>query len=272
VRDPRSKGTYRLTSAGWVTGDGKPITQQSSIDYLDNLYNLQGRAGVRESVLTEGGNVVPNAQPVTQQNFATVVGNLRRIMPEGITIYPIGSAGKKAVSSDMDVLIDAAELMAVFPARELKQSRAELESYFKQQGLFASRTGVSVHVGVPSGQGEVVQVDVMAVADAAAAVPLHTHDYSEDPAMKGGTLHAIWADLANMSSTPDAPQLMMSPYRGLVNRETKQLITNDKDAIARIIIGPAATADDMRSVKSILRALKGHPEKYRAIAGKYAGQ
>ena len=141
-------------------------------------------------------------------------------------------------------LIDAGELMKVFPTKELKLSRLGLENYFKNHGYQAARTGVSIHVGIPTGvDDEIVQVDLMAVENAAAAQPLHTHDYT-DPTMKGGTLHAMWADLANMSSVQGHGSLMMSPYKGLVDRETKELITNDKDQIAKIIIGPTATADD----------------------------
>jgi len=220
--------------------------------------------------INEGGNVVPNAVELTKQNFPSVMANLEKVLPQGIKLYPIGSAGKKEVSSDIDVLVDAAELMKAFPAKELKLSRQALEHYFKGKGLFAARTGVSIHVGIPIGNtDQLVQVDIMAVENAAAAQPLHTHDYSQDPTMKGGTLHAIWADLANMSSTPDL-SLMMSPYKGLVNRATKELITNDKDQIAKHIIGPDATAQDMGSVHSILNALKPYPEKYNAIRDKYA--
>lgn len=221
-------------------------------------------------ILKEGGKVVPDAKELTKQNFPAVMSNLEKIMPQGIKMYPIGSAGKKEISSDIDVLIDSQELMSVFSqAKDLKSARQYLEQYFKTKGLYSARTGVSIHVGVPIGDSkDLVQVDIMAVDNAEAAAPLHTHDYSRDPKMKGGTLHAIWADLANMSSTPDEP-LMMSPYKGLVNRSTKELITNNKDEIAKRIIGPEATAQDMSSVSAILDALKAHPEKYKAIKSKY---
>jgi hypothetical protein len=223
------------------------------------------------TLLSEGGNVVPDAKPVTRKNVQTVVDNLQKLMPKGIRVYPIGSAGKKDVSSDMDVLIDAGELMTAFPAKELKFSRKALEEYFQSKGMFAARSGVSVHVGVPTGEGnDVTQVDVMAVENAADVVPLHTHDYSKDPSMKGGTLHGIWADLTNMSSLPDHPSLMMSPYKGLVDRQTKELITNNKDKIAKIIIGPSATAEDMGSVHALLTVLRQYPDKYRAIKDKWA--
>jgi len=219
--------------------------------------------------LFEGGNVVPNAVPIQKSNFPAAMANLQKILPKGVNIYPIGSAGKKEVSSDIDALIDASELMAAFPSKELKLSRKALEDYFKEKGLFAARTGVSVHVGIPTGAGdEVVQVDLMAVENAKAAQPLHTHDYS-DPTMKGGTLHAMWADLANMSQLQGHGSLMMSPYKGLVDRETKEVVTSDKDAIAKIIIGPTATADDMGNPTKMMKALQQYPEKYRAIKQKY---
>jgi len=219
--------------------------------------------------LFEGGNVVPNAVPMQKSNFNAAMANLQKVLPKGINTYPIGSAGKKEVSSDIDALIDANELMAVFPAKELKLSRKALEDYFKEKGLFAARTGVSIHVGIPTGAGdEIVQVDLMAVENAKAAQPLHTHDYT-DSNMKGGTLHAIWADLANMTQIPGHNSMMLSPYKGLVDRETKELVTNDKDAIAKIIIGPTATADDMGNPQKVLKALQPYPEKYKVIKDKY---
>ena len=78
--------------------------------------------------LFEGGNVVPNAVPIQKSNFAAAMANLQKVLPKGINTYPIGSAGKKEISSDIDALIDASELMAVFPAKELKLSRKALEA------------------------------------------------------------------------------------------------------------------------------------------------
>ena len=223
-------------------------------------------------ILLEGGNVIPNAKPIKKGDFPTAIKNLEKILPKGINLYPIGSAGKKEISSDIDALIDAQELMAKFPAKELKSSRKGLEEYFISKGYPAARTGVSIHVGIPTGvNDEIVQVDLMAVEDAKAVQPLHTHDYT-DPTMKGGTLHAMWADLANISSLPKHKSLMMSPYRGLLDRETKELITNNKDKIAKIIIGPTATADDMGNPSKIAKALEKYPEKLMMIQDKYFSQ
>jgi hypothetical protein len=220
-----------------------------------------------------GRNVVPNAVELHCEDFFPLTINLIKLLPTGINIRPIGSAGQKPVSSDADFLIDAAELMSAFPATTLSESRKKLEEYFKSIGLFAARTGVSVHVGIPIGRTqEIAQVDLMAVENAKEIAPLHQHDYSEDPTMKGGTLHAIWADLARMSSAPGHKNVMISPYRGLVDRDTKEFITSSKDAIAKIIIGPSATSCDMRSISAIIQALKPYTEKYNAVSKTYCTQ
>lgn len=222
-----------------------------------------------KDILLEGGNVIPNAKPIRKKDFPMAIQNLKKILPKQLNLYPIGSAGQKEISSDIDSLIDAKELMAIFPSKELKLSRKMLEDYFKNKGLSAARTGVSVHVGIPTGvNNEIVQVDLMAVENAKQVQSLHTHDYT-DTSMKGGTLHAMWADLANISSVPGHNSLMMSPYKGLVDRETKELIANDKDKIAKIIIGPAANASDMGNPTKMMKALEKYPEKYKMIKNKY---
>jgi hypothetical protein len=220
-----------------------------------------------------GKNVVPNAVDLYQEDVLLLTANLMKLLPHGINIYPIGSAGQKPVSSDADFLIDSVDLMTALPAATLSESRKKLEEYFKSIGLFSARTGVSVHVGIPIGRTQqVIQVDLMAVANAKEVAPLHQHDYSNDPTMKGGTLHAIWADLARMSSAPGHKNVMISPYRGLVDRETKEFITSSKDAIAKIIIGPSATSCDMRSVSAIIQALTPYTEKFNAITKTYCTQ
>lgn len=217
--------------------------------------------------IVEGGNVVPDAQPISRADFPKAIETLKSMLPN-IEVHPIGSAGKKDMSSDIDILIDAEDLMRAYPhAKDLKGARQALEGDLKTKGYFAARSGVSVHVGIPVGDG-IVQADIMAVDKAKAAVPLHTHDYS-DPGMKGGTLHAMWADLANMSRIPGHDSLMMSPYKGLVDRTTKELVSSDKDEIASIIIGPGATAKDMGNPKAMMAALKKFPDKYATIKQKY---
>ena len=216
-----------------------------------------------------GGNVVPNAKPVTLGNFNTVRRNLENILPAGIAIFPIGSAGHKEISKDLDVLIDATALSTHFLTTSIKDSKKKLEEYFVNLGYFSKRTGVSVHVGIPTGEGtDVTQVDIMVVENAEEIWPLHVHDYTS-PNTKGGTLHAMWADLANLTSILNHSKLMISPYKGLLDRNTRELISSDKNTIASIIVSEDATKDDLSSVGRILKLLPTDSEKYNLIYSKY---
>jgi hypothetical protein len=216
-----------------------------------------------------GGNVVPNAKPVTLANFNTVRTNLEKILPAGIAIFPIGSAGHKEISKDLDVLIDAGALSTHFLTDSVKASKKKLEEYFTKLGYFSKMTGVSVHVGIPTGENnDITQVDIMVVENAKEVWPLHVHEYTSAD-IKGGTLHAMWADLANLSSLPNHPKLMISPYKGLLDRNTRELISSNKNTIASIIVSKNATKDDLSSVSRILNLLQKNSEKYNLIYSKY---
>jgi len=209
------------------------------------------------------GNAIPLSKPISRDDYGTVIQLIKNILPSGLAIHPFGSAGKKDISGDIDLFIEANELINIFASPDIKQGRKSLEEYFKNKGLCSNRSGVSVHVGVPFEDG-IIQVDFMAVDDASNLQKLHDHDYS-NPLTNGKTIVSLWCDLANATS----PTLMISPYRGLLNRQTKELITIDKDEIAKIIISDDAIGDDMTSPEKILSALLNNQPKYQIIKEKY---
>ena len=108
------------------------------------------------------GNIIPNAIPVTILNYQSVIHTLSTLMPKGISIFPFGSAGKKEISGDIDMLIDSDDLMKIFPSIDIRQSRKLLQEYFIAKGLVSLRSGVSVHVGIPV-VDDIIQVDFMTV-------------------------------------------------------------------------------------------------------------
>lgn len=209
------------------------------------------------------GNAIPLSSPIARDNYGTVIQLIKNILPSGLEIYPFGSAGKKDISGDIDLFIEATDLMSIFSSADVKQGRKSLEEYFKKQGLCSNRSGVSVHVGVPF-EDAIIQIDFMAVDDAINLQKLHDHDYS-NTLTNGKTIVSLWCDLANATS----PTLMISPYRGLVNRQTKELISIDKDEIAKIIISDDAIGDDMSSPDKILSSLLKNQPKYKIIKEKY---
>ena len=209
------------------------------------------------------GNAISNAKPIKQQDYKTLLSKLKSILPHGIALYPFGSAGKKDISGDADFFIDADELLSIFPSKDLSESRKTLQQYFIFRGYETSRSGTSVHVGIPIND-QIVQVDLTTVENANTISYLHDHVY-DNSEVKGKTIVSIWCDLANLTSN----NLMISPYKGLLSRDTKKLISNDPYEIAKIIIGPNATEYDMRSPKRLLNAVSYNNIKAEHIKNTY---
>ena len=212
------------------------------------------------------GNAISNAKPIKKQDYQQLITNLKSILPDGLTLYPYGSAGKKEISGDADFFLSSTELLSVLPSHRdgnLLESRKLLQEHFINQGLQSTRTGVSVHVGVPLNK-DIIQVDLTAISNPDKIAHLHDHVYDTQD-VKGKTIVSIWCDLANLTSK----NLKISPYYGLVYRDTQELISNDPNDIAKIIISKDATEYDMRSPTRLLNAVKSDPIKYQYIKQTY---
>lgn len=210
-----------------------------------------------------GGNIIPDAETVKISELSEALTNFRQALPNLIDYHIIGSAGQKTVSSDVDVFIDESELLRAFPSNSVKESKVKLKEHFKSLGMTSKLNGVCVHVGIPL-EGKVIQFDIMVIENAKVISKLHQYDYDHD-GMTGGLIQRIRADLARSHE----PSLKMSPYRGLVNRETDELITTDLDEMAKILIDDDATKYDLRSVERLLKTLERHPEKLEMITENY---
>lgn len=214
-----------------------------------------------------GGNIIPDATSVKLSNVTNVLTKLNSILP--LQYWVIGSAGQKPVSSDIDILIDQDDLLQLYGLSVVKDAKLKLSQHLEELGYVVKRSGVSVHVGIPQNDNDgIAQVDIMVVKNAKKAAPLHQHDYSDDPNMKGGLLHKMWADLTNLRST-DERNMMLSPYIGILNRETRDVIADTKDNIAKILIDEHATADDLSSVTKFLTAMNRHPNERDVLVEKY---
>ena len=221
-------------------------------------------------ILCEGGNAIDDTVPLTKGMYNYVYEQIQKLLTingQQLPFHVIGSAGKKESSSDVDVMVDSNDLVSIMGTKDVKSARVALADYIKGQSLPVARSGVSVHVGIPVGESQYVQVDIMGVENAETARHLHQHEYDSDD-MKGSTIHRMWANLARISSTP-SQQLMISPYKGLVNRETKELITADKNQIAKYLLDTRATADDLLSVNRMINRLqKTAPDKLSQLKDK----
>jgi len=216
-------------------------------------------------MLKESGNIFSDASGIQKQYVPGIIKKLQAILPPGVTLIPhIGSAGFKVESGDMDVFVDANEVAAYFKVEDEKSARASLKKYFESKGYQAAQSGRIVHIRMPVPGGTWVQVDVMTLPNATRVAPFHQHGLTgqyDDPTFKGGHLFVLYSSIAK------ALGLKFSPFEGtLVDRATGKVVADDKDSVAKILFNKNATAADLNSVKTMMRALANDPQRDAKLA------
>ena len=211
-------------------------------------------------ILNEGGNVWPDVDPFSKAEAPGILQRAQSIMPPGIELIPVGSAGHKASSGDMDLMVDADQILKATGTKDEKTARAALKNWIQDRGYSAAQTGINVHIKIPN-EDKSAQVDIMLVKNAGSVSKFHQHDYSiENTPYKGVHKHILLSSMAKNTKTPQFPNgLMWSGFQGLFNRgpdgKKAELISQDADEVAVILIGPGATGKDLGSVERILEKL-----------------
>jgi len=213
-------------------------------------------------ILSEGGNIWPDE---TEDFDHAIIGDMMKqvnsvITKTGAKALPIGSGatptpGKR--SGDLDMIVDSNVLRDFFKVKDDKNARIELEKLFQQSGFDTRKTGTSVHVKTKVG-GSAQQVDIMVVPDGATAQKFHVHNIPKGSPYKGVHKQIAIAALAKNKG------YKWSPYKGLVNRETNELVSNNLDAVAKELIGPNASAKDFGSVETIVAAMGPEGKEFLA--------
>lgn len=225
-------------------------------------------------ILNEGGNIWPDVDPFTKEEAPAILKAAQRIMPPGIDLIPVGSAGHKASSGDMDLMVDADQMLKATGTKDEKSARASLKNYVLDRGYSATQTGINVHIKVPN-EDKFAQVDIMLVKNAGSVSRFHQHDYSiEGSPYKGVHKHILLSSIAKETKTPEYPNGMMwSGFQGLFGRDDtgkkSDLISQDADEVAVILLGPGSSGDDLKSVEKILEKLPGgvnNPKVKHALA------
>jgi hypothetical protein len=220
--------------------------------------------------LNEGGNAFPNAVPVAKKDVANVVATAKRLLPKPLLARlqtDIGSAGYKVESGDIDLMVEAEDVVALFQTQNekdpIKTAKKSLENYFIGKGIDSVVKGNNVHIGIPYG-GNLAQVDVMVVGDAALVAPYHQHGPRgsyDDPEFVGNQIFIL------MNSIGKPLGLKFDAFGArLMRRDDNTVVARDRDAVAKILLNPKATADDLNSVKSIMRALENDPMRDQKLA------
>ncbi len=222
--------------------------------------------------LLEGGNVFKDAQgiPVTQRiNKADIPGtvawleqltglDLTEVKDEsGIPVKWLGSTGRKADSGDLDLAVDANEITKA----ELKGLLDNWARQNKQDPKdWTKLTGEAVHFKTPI-QGDprrgYAQTDFMFMPN------MEWGTFW----LGGGTGSAYKGMYRNilMSSVAKALGLKASA-KGIISRQTDQVVTMDPDQAAGILLGPNYDRKHLATVESIYKALAMDPDRDAKLA------
>lgn len=218
----------------------------------------------------EGGNAIPNSNPVAKDDVAAVVARAKQLLPKqllGRLQVDIGSAGYKVESGDIDVMVEAQDVIDLYNTQDAKDpvlaAKKAMEAYFREQGIEAKVNGRNVSIGIPYDQG-IAQVDVMVIHDVDTVAPYHQHGPRgayDDPEFKGQPIFIL------MNSIGKALGLKFDAFGAkLMRRDDNTVVARDRDAVAKILLNPQARGDDLNSVKSIMRALESDPQKDAKLA------
>lgn len=218
--------------------------------------------------LLEGGNVFkgPDKEPLTRRikrdEIPGTIAYLERETgvdfsmdkdEEGVPVKWLGTTGRKEDSGDLDLSVDAREI-------DKKEFAAKLASIFGKESVKLS--GDSVHLKTPiDGNPDkgFAQTDFM-FSDDPSWQQFSVRGGLPDSPYKGEHRHIL------LSSIARARGFKYSYKNGLMDPETDTTITKDPNKMAKDLLGQTATANDIKSVESIISYIKKLPNYEELVA------
>jgi len=214
----------------------------------------------------EGGNVFKDAdgravtQRIRQTDVKSTLAWLEELVP-GLDLQnnTLGSTGIKDTSGDLDIAVDTAEVTK-------EQMVAQLTSWALSQGFkpeeWVRKSGTAVHFKTPiNGRPDLgyVQTDFMFLNN----VPWSKFVLGAMPAdsrYKGRERNVL------MNSIAKSLGYKLNQIAGIADRNTNKIISDDPDAVAKMLLNKTATRQDLASVETILQALSTDPNREAKLA------
>jgi hypothetical protein len=214
----------------------------------------------------EGGNVFKDAngraltQRINQTDVKSTLAWLEELVP-GLDLQnnTLGSTGIKTTSGDLDIAVDSQEVTK-------EQMVAQLGRWAQSHGFkpeeWIRKSGTAVHFKTPiNGRPDqgYVQTDFMFLQNVPwskfvlGAMPV-------DSAYKGRERNVM------MNSIAKSMGYKLNQIAGIADRTTNKVITDDPDAVAKMLLNKSATRADLASVESILAALAKDPARDAKLA------
>ena len=214
--------------------------------------------------LNEGGNIFKDAsnraltQRINQADVKPTLAWLEQMTSLDLQDNTLGSTGRKPTSGDLDVAVDANRFTK-------EQLIAQLTQWCQLNDLkpaeYIRKSGISVHFKTPiAGNPDrgYVQTDFMFLKD----VPFSKFMLSApaDSNYKGQDRNIL------INSVAKSMGYKLNQTAGLQDRATNEIISNDPEKIAKILLNKSATVNDLYSVESIVKALEKDPKKDAKLA------
>jgi len=221
-------------------------------------------------ILKEGGNIFKDEQgtPVTQRiarhDVDPTLTWLEKITGLKHTDMKLGSTGIKDTSGDLDVAIDASKVdkQELFDKLNAWKMKNHPDDTTRQ---WVAKSGISVHFKTPingNPNNGYVQTDLM---------------FGNPEAMKfafkgtgDGTVYKGAHRAIMIASMAKARGLKWSPGKGLLNRETNELVAGAPDEVAQALLGQGANRADLDSVETMVKKIKGSPDYDALTADAFA--
>jgi hypothetical protein len=214
----------------------------------------------------EGGNVFKDAdgravtQRINQTDVKSTLAWLEELVP-GLDLQnnTLGSTGIKSTSGDLDIAVDSTEVTK-------EQMVAQLTRWAQSHGFkpeeWVRKSGTAVHFKTPiNGRPDsgFVQTDFMFLQN----VPWSKFVLGAMPAeskYKGRERNVL------MNSIAKSMGYKLNQIAGIADRNTNEIITDDPDAVAKMLLNKTATRQDLASVETILQALSTDSQREQKLA------
>ena len=210
--------------------------------------------------ILEGGNIFKDATGtsittrIQKEAIPDTIKWLESITGLPLVDNTLGSVGKKESSGDLDIAVDE---KAISKDQLVERLTAFVQKMGKDPKAWVRKSGISVHFLTPirgDAQQGFVQTDFMFGPD---IEQMKFGLWSAGDASKysGAERNLI------MSSIAKSTGMKYSWQKGLMNRESEQVITTNPDAVAQYLLGKGATQKDLESVESIMAGLARTPKR-----------
>ena len=217
-------------------------------------------------IIKEGGNVFKDnsgralTQRINQTDVKPTLAWLEEVLP-GLDLQgnTLGSTGIKDTSGDIDIAVDPTQVSKL-------QLTTRLQQWAQSHGFkpeeYVKQTGAGTHFKTPiAGDPSkgYVQTDFMFLKNipwskfVLGAMPV-TSQY------KGKERNVL------MNSIAKAMGYKLNQIAGIADRVSNDIISDDPDQVAKMLLNKGATRDDLASVESILHALERDPQREQKLA------